>query len=73
MEIRLANQAAPQGLLRCLAQRKVRLPAGLDERQVTGIERAIRSCPAYGTLLHPPSLQVVLDAGPDLAREAQSA
>jgi hypothetical protein len=49
----------------------VKGPAGLDERQVTGIERAIKSCPAYGTLLHPPSVEV--DAGPALAREAQSA
>jgi hypothetical protein len=51
----------------------VRGPAGLDERQVTGIERAIKSCPAYGTLLHPPSVEVAVDAGPALAREAQSA
>ncbi len=51
---------------------KVRIPAGLDERQVAGIERAIRSCPAYGTLLHPPSVEVEVDAGPALARAAQS-
>ena len=52
---------------------KVRVPAGLDERQVAGIERAIKSCPAYGTLLHPPSVEVAVDAVPAPAREAQSA
>jgi len=52
---------------------KVRVPVGLDERQVAGIERAIKSCPAYGTLLHPPSLEVAVDAGLAPAREARSA
>jgi uncharacterized OsmC-like protein len=40
---------------------KVRLPAGLEARHVAGIERAIKSCPAYGTLLHPPSVEISLD------------
>ena len=39
---------------------KVRLPAGLSERQLATVERAIRSCPAYGTLLHPPSVELVI-------------
>ena len=42
---------------------KVRVPPGLDERQIAGIERAIKSCPAYGTLLHPPAVDVSVDAG----------
>ena len=43
---------------------KVHVPAGLSELQLAGIERAIRSCPAYGTLLHPPSVElVVVNAG----------
>lgn len=33
---------------------KVTLPAGLPERHLAGIERAMKSCPAYGTLLTPP-------------------
>jgi uncharacterized OsmC-like protein len=41
----------------------VRAPTGLDERQVAGIERAIKSCPAYGTLLHPPAVEISLDGG----------
>ena len=52
---------------------QVRLPRGLDERQLAGIERAIKSCPAYGTLLHPPSVEVAVDGGSSPAREAQSA
>jgi uncharacterized OsmC-like protein len=52
---------------------KVRVPASLHERQVAGIERAIKSCPAYGTLLHPPSVEVTVDAGHALVRKAQSA
>jgi uncharacterized OsmC-like protein len=44
-------------------QMRVRLPAGLDERQVAGIERAIKACPAYGTLLHPPAIEIALEPG----------
>lgn len=51
----------------------VRLPEGLGERHVAGIERAIKSCPAYGTLLHPPSVEVTIDGGLAAPREAQSA
>ena len=39
-------------------QMRVRLPVGLTERHIAGIERAIKSCPAYGTLLHPPSVEI---------------
>ena len=39
---------------------KVRLPAGLSDRHLAGIERAIKSCPAYGTLLHPPSVSLAI-------------
>jgi hypothetical protein len=52
---------------------KVRLPAGLTEGQVAGIERAIKSCPAYGTLLHPPTVEISIEAETDLIRERQSA
>ena len=52
---------------------KVRPPVGLDERQIAGIERAIRSCPAYGTLLHPPSVEISIESAPDPAHERQSA
>ena len=41
---------------------KVRLPQGLSERHLAGIERAIKSCPAYGTLLHPPKMELTIEA-----------
>lgn len=43
----------------------VRLPRGLSERHRAGIERAIKSCPAYATLLHPPTVQISLEDGDD--------
>jgi uncharacterized OsmC-like protein len=52
---------------------KVHLPVGLDERQVAGIERAIKSCPAYGTLLHPPAVEITVQSEPDPAHERRSA
>lgn len=44
----------------------VHVPFGLEDRHLAGIERAITSCPAYGTLLHPPALDLSVDA-PDHA------
>ena len=41
----------------------VRVPLGLTREQLTGIERAIRRCPAYGTLVHPPSIEITVDGG----------
>jgi len=40
---------------------KVRLPSGLSERQLVTIERAIKSCPAYGTLLNPPNVELSIE------------
>ena len=48
---------------------KVRLPAGLTERHVAGVERAIKSCPAYGTLLHPPSVEISIARQPEAATD----
>jgi uncharacterized OsmC-like protein len=42
---------------------KVHLPAGLSDRQLIGVERAIKSCPAYGTLLHSPTVDLTIDSG----------
>jgi len=52
---------------------KVRLPPGLPERHVAGIERAIKSCPAYGTLLYPPAVEISIDAGSAPTTEQKSA
>jgi len=41
---------------------KVHVPIGLSERQLAGIERAIKSCPAYGTLLQPPPVDISIEA-----------
>lgn len=47
---------------------KVQVPTGLSERQIAGIARAIKSCPAYGTLLQPPAVEIEV-AGDALAAE----
>jgi uncharacterized OsmC-like protein len=48
---------------------RVTVPAGLSDRQLATIERAIKSCPAYGTLLHPPSVEITIapEAGVPMA------
>ena len=40
---------------------KVRLPPGLSDHQRVGVERAIKSCPAYGTLLQPPTVELTIE------------
>ena len=44
---------------------RVHLPAGLDARHRAGVERAIKSCPAYGTLLQPPSVALSIEQPAD--------
>lgn len=38
----------------------VKLPPGVPTQYLPAIERAIRHCPAYGTLLHPPDVELVV-------------
>jgi uncharacterized OsmC-like protein len=52
---------------------KVHLPAGLSDRQLVSVERAIKSCPAYGTLLHPPGVEIAIEIEGGAARERGSA
>src|SRR4051812_42495151 len=52
---------------------KVRVPGGLTERQTAGIDRAIKSCPAYGTLLHPPSVEITIASDAESPAARQSA
>ena len=40
---------------------KIRVPPGLEEQHVAGILRAIKSCPAYGTLVRPPTIELTVD------------
>jgi uncharacterized OsmC-like protein len=51
---------------------RIRVPAGLDEHHVTGIVRAIKSCPAYGTLVHPPTIQLEVEVPPPTAAQARA-
>ena len=46
---------------------KVHLPDGVDGHHVAGIERAIKACPAYGTLLHPPAVEISIERSGDAA------
>jgi len=41
----------------------VHLPPSVPDRHVAGVERAIKTCPAYGTLLHPPDVQITISPG----------
>ena len=72
VEVQAEKERVPVSRIGSLSM-KVRVPAGLGERQLAGIERAIKSCPANGTLLNPPSVEVAIDAGSAPGREAQSA
>lgn len=36
------------------------VPPEVPEHYLSAIERAVRNCPAYGTLLHPPELQLTV-------------
>jgi uncharacterized OsmC-like protein len=76
VEVEAEKERVPVSRIGRLSMR-VRVPPGLGERQLAGIERAIKSCPAYGTLLHSPSVQVAVEAAVEgssaPAREAQSA
>lgn len=41
---------------------KVRVPAGLPEERLIGMVRAIKRCPAYGTLVRPPTVELFVNA-----------
>jgi len=52
---------------------KVRVPAGLTEQQIAGIERAVKRCPAYGTLVYPPSIEIAVEPNRDSGEQRRSA
>jgi uncharacterized OsmC-like protein len=72
VEVSAEKERVPVSRIGRLAMR-VKLPAGLSEKQVAGIERAIKSCPAYGTLLNSPTVEISLDADAAQVGQAQSA
>jgi putative redox protein len=43
---------------------RVTVPAGVPEHYLPSIERAIRNCPAYGTLVHPPDVELTVHKDP---------
>jgi putative redox protein len=72
VEVEAEKERVPVSRLARLSM-KVRLPAGLSERQLAGVERAIKSCPAYGTLLHPPSVEITIEPQPASLHDRRSA
>lgn len=71
VEVEADKERVPVSRLGRLSM-QVRVPAGLDERQLAGIARAIKSCPAYGTLLHSPTVEMTIEAAGAPARQARS-
>jgi uncharacterized OsmC-like protein len=45
----------------------VHVPPGLTERQRAAVASAIKSCPAYGTLQHPPSVELNVEVDDEAA------
>jgi putative redox protein len=72
VEVEADKQQLPAPRIGRLAL-KVRVPFKLRPEQLAGIERAIRRCPAYGTLLHPPAIEIAIDEGSEPADERRSA
>ena len=70
VEVEFEKERVPVSRIGHLAL-KVHLPVGLSDhlshRQIAGVERAIKSCPAYGTLLQPPRVEISIDAPPPAA------
>ena len=53
---------------------RVVLPSSVPPEYHQGIERAVRHCPAYGTLKHPPEVVLEIEASPErLASETPAA
>jgi uncharacterized OsmC-like protein len=72
VEVESEKQRLPVSRIGRLTLR-VRLPAGLSDGEIAGIERAIKGCPAYGTLLHPPTVEISVVAPPAPADERWTA
>ena len=72
VEVDADKERVPVSRIGRLAMR-VKVPAGLSDKLLAGIERAIKSCPAYGTLLHSPAVEIKIDADAAPAGQAKSA
>jgi uncharacterized OsmC-like protein len=60
VEVEAEKDRAPAPRIGRLSM-KLRLPPGLSERQFVTVERAVKSCPAYGTLLYPPNVELTIE------------
>jgi putative redox protein len=60
VEVEAEKQPISAGRIGRLAL-KVRVPPGLDEPHLIGLIRAIKACPAYGTLVHPPKIELTVE------------
>ena len=71
VEVDAEKERVPVSRIGRLAVR-VKLPGGLSDKQAVGVERAVKSCPAYGTLLHSPSVEVTTEASSPLPASASA-
>lgn len=72
VEVEFEKERAPSPRIGRLSM-KVHLPAGLTERQFLTAQRAIKSCPAYGTLVHPPTVDLTIEVDGGVRAEKLSA
>ena len=72
VEVDSEKDQAPTPRIGRLAIR-IRVPAGLTEQQIVGIERAVKRCPAYGTLVHPPSVEIAVEPASNDRHERRTA
>lgn len=63
VEVDAEKERVPVSRIGRLAVR-VKVPDGLSDKHVAGIERAVKSCPAYGTLVHSPAVDIAIEAPP---------
>jgi len=61
VEVEFEKERVPVSRIGHLAL-KVHVPGGLTARQLASVEHAIKSCPAYGTLLQPPRVEISVEA-----------
>jgi uncharacterized OsmC-like protein len=62
VEVEAEKERVPVSRIRRVAI-TVRVPPGLSEREIAGIERAIKACPAYGTLVRSPTVEIRVEGG----------
>ena len=46
---------------------RVEVPEGLRPEQLAALERVVKNCPAYGTILHAPDVELTFEVSPGAA------